>query len=166
MPAGFSPPPLWLCLALPSFLTVGSRPRLVRTLPTRPPPLPLPSPRSHVRSRVPAHPPQKTQVQCGRSGGFLPWLPFTLFPSFLLYLSLNLFPSLPPTSCWLLPLISPLFVPRFSLLPSTLPAFVPLTCPVSSCYTYASTVRSRVRRPVSLHRVPENHLSLAPAPER
>jgi len=75
-----------------SFLTVGNRPRpLVLYRPGRfvPPIFP------HIRPARICTPLQKTQVQCGRNGGFLPSFPFTLFPSFLLYLSLNLFPSLP-----------------------------------------------------------------------
>lgn len=76
-----SPPPL------PSFLTVGSRPRPFVPYRPRSPPS---SPTSVLRTRTPL---QKTQVQYGRNGGFLPSLPFTLFPSFL-YLSLNLSSSL------------------------------------------------------------------------
>lgn len=76
-------------------------PSPVRTLP---PPFP-PSPSTSVlRTRTPL---QKTQVQYGRNGGFLPSPPFTLFPSFL-YLSLNLSSSL------FLP-----FCSRFSLPPSS-----------------------------------------------
>lgn len=89
------PPPL------PSFLTVGSRPRpFVPYRPRSPPP----SPTSVLRTRTPL---QKTQVQYGRNGGFLPSPPFTLFPSFL-YLSLNLSSSLFLRFC-----------SRFPLLPSS-----------------------------------------------
>lgn len=91
---------------LPVFLYSSSGPRrslpsavaLARWYSTDPAAsFPLSSPTSVPRIRTPL---QKTQVQCGRNGGFLPSFPFTLFPSFLLYLSLNLFPSRllsPPT---------------------------------------------------------------------
>lgn len=92
------PPPLRRCRrSSPSAVA------LARSYPTAPVPPPSPS-TSVLRTRTPL---QKTQVQYGRNGGFLPSPPFTLFPSFL-YLSLNLSSSL------FLP-----FCSRFSLPPSS-----------------------------------------------
>lgn len=54
-----------------------SRPRLLR-LSHPPPPHALP-----IHGRPRTAPSQKTQVQCGRNGGFLPSPPFTLFPSYI-----------------------------------------------------------------------------------
>lgn len=88
------PPPPRRCRR--SSPSVGSRPRPFVPYRPRSPPS---SPTSVLRTRTPL---QKTQVQYGRNGGFLPSPPFTLFPSFL-YLSLNLSSSLFLPFCSLLP---------------------------------------------------------------
>jgi len=153
-------PPSRPAPTLPSFLTVGSRPRLVRTLPTRPPPLPLSSP---VPTSVPAYPHtlhKKPKSSVGAMGGFSLrlLLPSSHHSSFTSPLTFSRpfsrpFPRhLPPCG----PCCSRLS-PCVSLLTSALPASVPLACPVSSRYTFASAVRSRVRRSVSL--APESRLS-------
>lgn len=129
MPAGFSPllldPPLLRC----------SRPFV-----------PYRSPRF---SRLPSHPYPHTLTKnsspvWAHRGGFLPSPPFTLFPSFLLYLSLNLSPVSPPSP--------PLSSSSFTAPPSSVP-------PASRLIVlYLRLDRSFIleSHSVSFHRAPES----------
>lgn len=123
----------------PSFLTVGSRPRPFVPYRPRSPHLP-PHP-----SCVPAHPYKKPKSSMGATGGFSLRL---LLPSSHHFSS------------------SPLTFPRPFSSPSVLASLflhrrlLSLLRVVSSCYTFASAVRSRVYCSVSLQRAPESCLLL------